>query len=57
MVQVNGKVRDRIRVPADIGETEARETALASEAVIKYLGGKPPRQVIVVPKKLVSIVV
>ena len=57
VVQVNGKVRDRIRVPADISESDARETALQSEAVQRHLSGKEPRKVIVVPGRLVNIVV
>jgi leucyl-tRNA synthetase len=57
VVQVNGKVRDRIVVPADIGEEQAKATALASEAVQRHLGGKEPRKVIVVPGRLVNIVI
>jgi leucyl-tRNA synthetase len=57
VVQVNGKLRDRISVPADIGEQEAKELALSSEAVSKYLHGGPPRKVILVPGKLVNIVI
>ena len=57
VVQVNGKVRDRITVPVDISEEEAKELALSSEAVGKYLQGKEPRKVILVPGKLVNIVV
>ncbi len=56
-IQVNGKVRDRIVVPADAGEEEIKSAALASEAVQKFLEGKPPKKVIVVQKKLVSIVI
>jgi len=56
-VQVNGKVRDRLTLPAEASEEQIRAAALASEAVQKFLQGKPPRQVIVVPKRLVSIVV
>ncbi len=56
-VQVNGKVRDRVTVPADASEDEIKSAALASENVQKYLEGKPPRKVIVVPGKLVSVVV
>ncbi|HEY5625601.1 MAG TPA: leucine--tRNA ligase, partial [Dehalococcoidia bacterium] len=48
VVQVNGKVRDRIPAPADIGEDAAKELALASEQVAKHLGGKEPRKVIYV---------
>ncbi|MDZ4158451.1 MAG: class I tRNA ligase family protein, partial [Anaerolineaceae bacterium] len=57
VVQINGKVRDRIAVAAEIGEDDAREAALQSDAVQKFLAGKSPRQVIVVPKRLVNIVV
>ena len=57
VVQVNGKVRDRISAPAGIGEDAAKDLAFASEAVIKHLGGKAPRKVIYVPGKLVNVVV
>jgi leucyl-tRNA synthetase len=57
VVQVNGKVRDRILVPADIDEASAKSIALASEAIQKHLDGKQPRKVIVVPGKLVNIVI
>jgi len=57
VVQVNGKVRDRIQVPVGIGEAEAKDAALASEAVQKFLQGKEPRKVILVPGRLVNIVV
>jgi leucyl-tRNA synthetase len=57
VVQVNGKVRDRISMPIDISEEEAKNAALASEAVQKHLAGKTPPKVIMVPGKLVNIVV
>jgi leucyl-tRNA synthetase len=57
VIQVNGKVRDRIQVPAGIDEGQARRRALASEKVQRYLNGNPPRQVIVVPGTLVNVVV
>lgn len=57
VVQVNGKVRDRITVPANIGEEEAKQVALESEGVRKYLDGKQPRKVILVPGRLVNVVV
>ncbi|MCL4368597.1 MAG: class I tRNA ligase family protein, partial [Actinobacteria bacterium] len=57
VVQVNGKVRDRIIVPAGIGDDEARRRALESEAVRRQLAGQAPRKVIVVPGRLVNIVV
>ena len=56
IIQVNGKVRDRVNVPVDIDEEGVRSAALSSEAVNKLLAGKPPRKVIVVPGKLVNIV-
>lgn len=57
VVQINGKVRDRINVPAGITEEAAMTAALNSPAILKLLEGKPPRKVVVVPGKLVSIVV
>jgi len=57
VVQVNGKVRDRIQVAADIAEDAAKELAMASEAVKRHLDGKEPRRVIYVPGRLVNIVV
>jgi leucyl-tRNA synthetase len=57
VVQVNGKVRDRIQVPAGIDEARAKELALGSEAVRKHLGAKEPRRVIYVAGKLVNVVV
>ena len=56
-VQVNGKVRDRISIPADSSEDEIKSAALASEVVKKYLEGREPRMVIVAQKRLVSVVV
>jgi leucyl-tRNA synthetase len=57
VVQVNGKVRDRIQVPVGIEEGEAKAAALASEAVQKHLQGKEPHKVILVPGRLVNVVV
>ncbi len=57
VVQINGKVRDRINVAVGISEDEARSKALNSAAILKFLDGKPPRQVIYVPGRLVNIVV
>ncbi|MCQ3937411.1 MAG: leucine--tRNA ligase [Chloroflexi bacterium] len=56
-VQINGKVRDRITVPAEAGEDEVKSAALASGIVQKHLEGREPRKVIVVKGKLVSLVV
>ncbi len=57
VIQVNGKVRDRINVPADIDEEDARTHALSSEAVRKLLEGREPRQVVYVKGRLVNIVI
>jgi leucyl-tRNA synthetase len=56
VIQVNGKLRDRIQAPAGIGEEDAKRLALASEHVEKQLAGAEPRKVIYVPGKLVNIV-
>ena len=56
-VQVNGKLRDKVTVPADASEEDIQSAALATEGAQKYLEGKSPKKVIVVPKKLVNIVV
>lgn len=56
-VQINGKVRDRIIVPADASEEEIKAAALTSEGVKKHLEGKEPKKVIVANKRLVSVVV
>jgi len=57
VVQVNGKVRDKLEVSADILEEEAREKALASEKVQKFIEGKEIRKVIFVKGRLVNIVI
>jgi leucyl-tRNA synthetase len=56
VVQVAGKVRDRLSVPADIGEDTLRELALASEGVARALDGREVRTVIVRAPKLVNVV-
>jgi leucyl-tRNA synthetase len=56
VVQINGKVRDRITMPAGTPDDELKAAALASENVLKHLGGQEPRKVIVVKGRLVNIV-
>ncbi|MDA7907386.1 leucine--tRNA ligase [Akkermansiaceae bacterium] len=56
IVQVNGKLRARIMVPADISKEDAEKQALAEENVQSFIDGKTIRKVIVVPGKLVNIV-
>jgi leucyl-tRNA synthetase len=56
VVQVNGKVRDKLEVSPQIGEDELRELALAAPGVVRALGDQQVSRVIVRAPKLVSIV-
>lgn len=56
-VQVNGKLRERLTVPADSTEAQIRALALESEAVRRHLEGREPKKVIVVQNRLINIVV
>ncbi len=56
VVQINGKLRDKLEVAADASEDEVRALALASARVQKLLAGKAPRKVIYVPGKLINLV-
>jgi leucyl-tRNA synthetase len=56
-VQVNGKLRDVIKVPAGASQADLEAAAMASEKVKPFLEGKTIRKIIVLPKKLVNIVV
>ncbi|MDH4455110.1 MAG: leucine--tRNA ligase [Verrucomicrobiota bacterium] len=55
--QVNGKLRDKARVPIQATKEEIEAIALASARVQEFMEGKPPKKIIVVPGKLVNIVV
>jgi leucyl-tRNA synthetase len=57
VVQVNGKVRDKVEVDAGIGEAEAEALALGLDKVMAALDGRTPRRVVVRPPRLVNIVV
>jgi len=57
VVQVNGKLRDRIQVSPAISEADARAAALSSPTVQAFLEGNEPKKVIYVPGRLVNIVV
>jgi leucyl-tRNA synthetase len=57
VVQVNGKLRSHVTVPAGADEATARAAALGDETVRRFVGEKPVRRVIVVPGKLVNVVV
>ena len=55
-ISFNGKVRFIIELPADMSKEDVEETALANEQTAKFLEGKTPKKVIVVPNKIVNIV-
>jgi leucyl-tRNA synthetase len=57
VVQVNGKVRSKLTMPAGASDKETEAAALADPKVREYTDGKPPKKVIVVQGKLVNIVV
>lgn len=56
VVQVDGKVRDRLMLPASAGESDVRAAAFASARVLEWVGTKEPRRIIHVPGKLMNIV-
>ncbi|AMD44636.1 leucine--tRNA ligase [Bordetella holmesii] len=56
MLQVNGKLRGAIRVTAKAAKEDIEQIALAQEEVTRFLEGRPPKRVIVVPGKLVNVV-
>ncbi len=55
-VQVNGKRRGEITVPASADNKAVEEAALSDEAVKRHIDGKTVRKVVVVPKRIVNIV-
>ena len=55
-IQVNGKVRSRITVPADATKDDVEKTALADEKIVALLDGKAPTKIIVIPGRMVNIV-
>jgi leucyl-tRNA synthetase len=57
MLQVNGKLRGSIRVPATADKAQIEAVALANEDALKFTNGAAPKKVIVVPGRLVNIVV
>ncbi|MGQ0549897.1 MAG: class I tRNA ligase family protein, partial [Armatimonadota bacterium] len=56
VLQVNGRVRERLQVPAGISDAEAREAALSNPRVREFIDGKRVANVIVVPGRLVNVV-
>jgi len=57
VVQVNGKLRDKMTVPADATDEEIKKMALSREKVQQFIAGGEIKNIVVVPKKLVNIVV
>lgn len=56
-VSFNGKMRFMLELPANMGKDDIEKVVMANEQTAKYLDGKDPKKVIVVPKKIVNIVV
>ena len=57
MLQVNGKLRGRMRAPSSADDATLKRLALENEAVQRFTNGKPPKMVKVVPGRLVNVVV
>ena len=57
MLQINGKLRGAIRVPAGSGKEVIEAAAVASEVFVKLAEGAAPKKVIVVPGRLVNVVI
>ncbi len=57
VVQVNGKVRERIEVPADISEDEVRRRVLNNERVLSFIGESTVQKVIYIPGRLANVVI
>jgi leucyl-tRNA synthetase len=57
VIQVNGKVRGKLEVPADIGREELGRLALANKAARDFIGDKTVKKVIIVPGRLVNIAI
>jgi leucyl-tRNA synthetase len=56
VVQVNGKLRGHISVPANASREECERMALADESVLRYTEGKPIKKIVVVPNRLINVV-
>jgi len=56
-VSFNGKMRFMLELPANMGKDDIEQAVMANEQTAKYLDGKSPKKVIVVPKKIVNVVV
>jgi leucyl-tRNA synthetase len=56
-IQINGKRRAEITVPADMPASEVEKLVLAEDAVVKFLAGQPVKKLIVVPGRIVNVVI
>jgi len=56
-ISVNGKVRDKMSFPVDMSKDEIEKHVLANEKIQKWLAGKPPKKMIVVPQRIVNVVI
>jgi leucyl-tRNA synthetase len=56
-ISINGKVRTKMEFALDMPKEDIEKLVLASEIVIKWTDGKPPKKVIVVPGRIVNVVV
>jgi len=57
IIQVNGKMRDQVKIAAGTGEEEAKKLAEESPKVAKYIGGEKPKKIIFVKDRLINFVV
>jgi leucyl-tRNA synthetase len=57
VIQINGKLRNRITVPSDATDRELEDISLQDSRVREFIEGKQVKRVVVVPKKLINIVV
>jgi leucyl-tRNA synthetase len=57
VLQVNGKVREKIVIATDMNKDQIEKIALSNEKIIEFISGKDIVKVVVVPKKLVNIVI
>lgn len=55
-IQINGKLRATIELPADVTAAVAEQAALSLEQVQKWTEGKPPRKVVFVPQRMINVV-
>jgi len=57
IIQINGKVRDKIEVKKDVSEAEVKKIALSRERVKSWLADKEPKKIIYIPNRLINLVV